>query len=382
MSSANEEYAPMHEQLSHRLIGYRVKAAREAAGYTQEQLAGILGLNDRQSVSDLENGKRKLQADELVLIADSFRREIDFFLDPFTVAGEAQFSWRATPELPEDSLDGFELRAGQWIGLLRWLREGEHVKSPLKFSLRLTIQSSFEEACSRAEELADQLNLGQIPAERLIEAVERELDIPVIFVDTLTTPEGYSISGATCHLEDLGVILINRNEPESRRFYDLAHELFHALTWDAMKPEHRESNSGHERGRTRRIEHLANNFGAALLMPTSALDQLIDKRQIHDTGHLAEVAAQLRVSPAALAWRLFNINWIDRPSCDALCQEPQRATLSGTPKRFSHSFVTMLHRAIDRGRLSARKAAKALGMSMPQLADLFAEHSLPAPFEL
>lgn len=372
----------MLEQLSHRLIGYRVRAAREAAGWTQERLANLLGLNDRQSVSDLENGKRKLQPDELVLISDSFGRELDFFLDPFAVAGEAQFSWRATPELPEDSLDGFELRAGQWIGMLRWLREGEQVKSPLKFSLRLTMQSSFEEACARAEELAAQLNLGPIPAERLIEAIERDLDIPVIFVDTLTTPEGYSISGATCHLEDLGVILINRNEPESRRFYDLAHELFHALTWDAMKPEHRESNSVQERGRHRRVEHLANNFGAALLMPTSSLDQLIDRRRIQDTGHLAEVAAQLRVAPVALAWRLFNLNWIDRRTCDGLCREPQRANLAGTPKRFSQSFVTMLQRAIDRGRLSARKAAKALGMSMPQLADLFAEHSLPAPFEL
>jgi antitoxin component of RelBE/YafQ-DinJ toxin-antitoxin module len=42
----------------------------------------------------------------------------------------------------------------------------------------------------------------------------------------------------------------------------------------------------------------------------------------------------------------------------------------------------MLHRAIDHGRLSARKAAKAMGMSLTQLVDLFAEHSLAAPYEL
>lgn len=372
----------MQEQLSNRLIGYRVRAAREAANWTQDQLANLLKLKDRQSISDLENGKRKLQPDELVLISDTLGQEIDFFLNPFVVAGEAQFSWRASSELSSESLDGFEVKAGQWIGLLRWLRENEQTPSPLKSTLRLTKRSTFEEACGRGEELAAQLELGLVPAERLIAAIERQLDIPVIFVDTLSTPEGHVISGATCHLEDMGVILINRNEPESRRLYDLAHELFHALTWDVMKPEHRESNAPDARGSHRRIEQLADNFAAGILMPASSLESLIDRRRIEDTSHLAEVAAQLRVAPEALAWRLFNLHWISREVCDRLRREHQRAALAGTPKRFSVSFAGMLHRAIDKGQLSARKAAKTIGLSMPQLADLFTEHSLSVPFEL
>ena len=356
----------MLEQLSNRLIGYRVKAARETVGWNQEQLADALGLNDRQSVSDIENGKRRLQADELVTLSDVLNRDIEFFLDPFAVAGEAQFSWRASNELPEAPLDDFELLAGQW--------------NPLKQSLRLTTDSTFEEAIARAEDLVQTLELGKVPAERLIECIERKLDIPVLFVDTVTTPEGYSISGATCHLQDLGVILINRNETEARRFYDLAHELFHALTWDAMRPEHRESNSLEARGRAKRIEQLANNFGAALLMPRASLEQLIDQRHIGDAGHLADVAHELRVSPAALAWRLFNMKVIDDATRQALQQEHQRPSTTGTPKRLSVNFVTMLHTAIDKGRLSVRKAAKALGMSLPQLAELFTEHSLSVPF--
>lgn len=373
----------MLKRLSHRLIGYRVKAAREAAGWNQDRLAVLLGLNDRQSVSDLENGKRRLLPDELVLLSDALERDVEFFLDPFVVAGEAQFSWRASPGVPQGNLDDFELRAGQWIGLLRWLREAEQVRtSPLKHSLRLTMQSSFEEAMARAEDLVVALELGKIPAERLIDSIEQDLDIPVLFVDTFSTPEGDAISGATCHLRDLGVILVNRNEGEARRFYDLAHELFHALTWDAMKPEHRESNAIEEHGRTRRIEQMANNFAAALLMPTASLEQLIDKRQLVDADHLADVAAQLRVAPAGLAWRLFNMKWIDAAAREALRHERQRAPVAVTPKRFSTAFVGILHRAIDRGRLSARKAAKTMGMSLSQLADLFTEHSLAAPFEL
>ena len=372
----------MVDRLSQKSMGFRVKHAREAKGWTQEQLTEALGLNDRQTVSDVENGKRALRPDELVRLTEVLDRDLDFFLDPFALAGEAQFSWRAAPEVPEENLDQFESKAGRFIGLLRWLRETEHgATNPLKHTLRLTAQSSFEDAQESGERLARMLDLGGVPAERLIERVEEHLDIPVLFVDTADPSEEHSISGATCHLDDLRVILVARNESEGRRFYDLAHELFHALTWDAMEPDHRESNSFEERVRVKRVEQLANNFAAALLMPRASLEHLLDRRRLSDVAHLAQAAAQLRVAPTALAWRLYNLKWIGDDVRRALMAERQRTSI-GTPKRFSPRFVEMLQRAIDRGRLSARKAAKAMEMNLSQLADLFGEHGLPVPFEL
>ena len=373
----------MLEKISQKLIGYRVKAAREAKGWTQDQLTQGLGLNDRQSVSDIENGKRGLRPEEMLALSDLLDRDIEFFIDPFAVAGEAQFSWRAAPEVPEDRLDGFELKAGQWIGLLRWLREQRDSRaSVLKRALRLSAQSSYEDAQERAESLVAELDLGAIPAEGLIDKIERELDIPVLFVDTIEADDGQSISGATCHLEDMGVILINRNENEARRFFDLAHELFHALTWDAMKPDHRESNSDEERVKGKRIEQLANNFAAALLMPRASLDKLIERDRLDDIAHLCEVAALLRVAPVTLAGRLFNLKLIGDDTRRGLSFETQRPSVSGPPKRFSPAFVKMLHEALDNGRLSARKAAKAMGLGLGGLTELFAQYDLTAPFEL
>ena len=373
----------LEKKISHKLIGSRVKAAREAKGWTQDQLTQALGFNDRQTVSDIENGKRALKPDEMLRLSDLLDRDIEFFIDPFAVAGEAQFSWRAAPEVPEDSLDGFELKVGQWIGLLRWLREQQDSRtSVLKRALRLSAQSSFEDAQERAEGLVAELDLGVIPAESLIDKIERELDIPVLFVDTVETDDGKSISGATCHLEEMGVILINRNETEARRVYDLAHELFHALTWDAMKPDYRESNSIEERNKVKRIEQLANNFAAALLMPRASLNKLIDGNRQDDIAHLCEVAALLRVAPVALAWRLFNLKLINDDTRRVLSQEKQRASVSGPPKRFCMSFVKMLREALENGRLSARKAAKAMGLGLGGLTELFAQYDFPAPFEL
>ncbi len=371
----------MREKLSQKLIGYRVKAARDARGWTQEQVAQGLGLNDRQSISDIENGKRALKPDELLQLSDLLDHDIDYFLDPFAIAGEANFSWRAPPEIAEDKLHAFELKTGRWIGLLRWLRaQQDNRPSVLKSTLRLSAQSSFEDAQECAESLSIELNLGIIPAEALLDKIENKLGIPVLFVDVVTMDHDKSISGATCHLEDMNVILINRHETEGRRFYDLAHELFHALTWDAMKPEHRESNAMEQRHKPKRIEQLADNFAAALLMPLTSIDQLIAHDRQHDIRHLSAVATRLRVTPLALAWRLYNLKRIDSDTREHLGK--QRAATGNPPQQFSIAFVRMLHDALEHGRVSARKVAKTMELELEDLTALFAEYDLAAPFEL
>ena len=58
---------------------------------------------------------------------------------------------------------------------------------------------------------------------------------------------------------ELDAVLISRREFAGRRHFDLAHELFHILTWDAMPPEH--SETARETGGNR-VEQLANTFAA------------------------------------------------------------------------------------------------------------------------
>lgn len=363
-------------------LGPRIKAVRESNGWTQAQLAKALGFKDRQTLSDIEIGKRSVKPTELVLISDLFDQDIGYFLDPFNIAGEAKFNWRASPQLPEKTLDDFESKAGRWIGLLRWLRSHNLKTNPLKLCLRLHPNSSFEQAQQRAQELIDIFDLGDVPARSLAQAIETKLDIPVMFVDTNTHRKMTCISGATCHLHDMSVILINRHEPAGRRHFDMAHELFHALTWDAMQPEHRESNCIEQRKGGKRIEQLADNFAAALLMPHATLKDLMTARTAPTIERLVSIANRLEVTPSALAWRLFNLKWIDEPTLQALKSQPGAQTGKVLPQRFSTHFVSLLHNAIDNGRLSARKARKALGMTPDDLESLFTEYSLPVPFEV
>jgi Zn-dependent peptidase ImmA (M78 family)/DNA-binding XRE family transcriptional regulator len=362
-------------------VGLRIKHARDLLNLTQEQVSAAMGFKDRQTLSDIENGKRSVKTDELERFADVLDQEYDYFLDPFTVVAEAQYSWRASPEVPEEVLDSFEARASGWVGMLRWLRaQAPAAQNPLGFALRLDMHSTFEQAQRSAELLAQQLQLGRVPALKLAQCIEQDLDIPVLFVDAETHLPRGSISGAACHLADLGVILVNRRESAVRRNFDLAHELFHSLTWERMKPEHRESNSTEARQRTKRVEQLADNFAAALLMPRASLDALIDPERQKDVKYLADVAVQLRVSVGALGWRLRSLGRIDEATREKLAKVRGAEPAGELPRPFSESFVKQLHVALDKGRVTARKAARTLSLSLQDLAQLFETYELSDPF--
>src|ERR671922_105144 len=97
---------------------------------------------------------------------------------------------------------------------------------------------------SRIKALREQRGQSQDDVARLFGFMERELGLLVLMVDPIK-----GVSGAACRLPDLDAVLINRREIAGRRHFDLAHELFHVLTWDAMPPEHMEEAADISRNR-------------------------------------------------------------------------------------------------------------------------------------
>lgn len=363
-------------------LGFRVAYARRKADLSQERLSETLGFADRQTLSSIENGERRVQPQELLKMSEALGRPLEWFLDPFVIAGEGDFSWRVAPKVSKDDLDIFEQETGAWIGLIRFLRRAMAKEDePFLPVLRIDSSSSYEYAIRLGEKVGVKLKLGDVPASNLIDRVESELDVPVLFFDG--RPATGDVSGAMCKMRELRVILINRNESPARRNFDLAHELFHALTWDALKPEHRESNApGNEKvnpGKSvaQRIERLADNFAAGLLMPSSVIDR-VDRSCCQDISYLAGVAKLLQVSNRALAFRLLNAKIIEKTVCDALVKRAPEKEPMVPPKRFSAKFVKLIHSGIDDGYVASRKVAKTLGLTLQELANLFEEHDLPS----
>ena len=59
----------------------RIIAAREAAGFSITEAAQKLGFKNYQTLSAIEKGLRKINAQELIRIARLYGRSLDYFLE-------------------------------------------------------------------------------------------------------------------------------------------------------------------------------------------------------------------------------------------------------------------------------------------------------------
>ena len=137
------------------------------------------------------------------------------------------------------------------------------------------------------------------------------------------------------------------------------------------------------------VERLANNFAAGLLMPRESLEprwKIFDGNDLR--GWLIKTASEYDVSPEALYWRLFNLKLLTQRQAEKV----DRTTLADhspiiqneatKPKRYSRNFTKTLHKTIDRGFLSVRKAAELLQCNIEDVQGLFASYDLPSSFDL
>lgn len=366
----------------HHSVAQRLKALREARAVTQEQLSQALGFKDRQTLAAIETGERRITPDELAAAASALGVTVDYVTDPYRLVGEGRFSFRAKG-VEVAVLDAFEQRAGRWIATYRQL-ERDRGSEPKRLALKLDLwkQSSFEDAAASAEELVCEWKLGDRPAEHLPGEMHQKLGALVLFVDA---PAG--ISGAASLVPGLSTILVNRQEPRGRRSFDLAHELFHVLTWDAMPPERIEPwivkpTKGN------RVEQLAENFAAALLMPRGTVTRLWEERgsaDLHDW--LNAIATELGVSAVALKWRLRNLEILTKG--DMLSINDDRLVANGDPQNagerpalFSREFAFRIHEALEGGHLSLRRAAGLLDLSIQDLEAVLADYGLSLSYEV
>lgn len=362
-------------------IRKRLVRLRESRSISQEVLSKAMGMNNRQSLAELESGNRAIQPQELMAAAQYFGVSHTYFTDPLELAGEASFSWRKSNTHDVTAIDNFEQKAGKWIATYRYL--GKLMNAPVNSSLTqidLTKNSTHDEAHIEGSNVANALELGDIPALKLASVLTEKLDILILYLDAET-----GISGAACRLGPLNTIMINRNEVPARRNFDLAHEFFHLLTWQTMPPE-RIEDADTNSPKKPKVEQLADAFAAGLLMPENSLLKYIRVKGVpsrDDVQWIKEAANHFRVSGPAMKWRLTSMGYFSAAVARKIRDTEIKVDLpDDKPKLFSEEFVKRLYWAIDNGELSVRKAADALRFNIDDLSELFSSYDLVAPFDL
>lgn len=341
----------------------RLKAARTASGLTLDKVATAIGLG-ASSLSEYENGHREPRLAQLRRLAELYQRSVVWFLEEGAPA-EPLVLWRNRPPEPEvaAATERRFLRLCEMLqNLERWC--GVETQCTLPCAAGSPQEFSRVQAEDLASRVLRQLSLGDRPALTLLPALEDECGVSVFHLPFEPTgTAACSLSEHTGH-----AILLNSGNVRWRRNFDLAHELFHLLTWQVFR-------QGENWDRpTEREEDLATAFASALLMPADPFLRAVDAMG-RDQGRLRyedvfEIARRFDVSHEAVLWRLKRLykrsseeTERDIQACRRLRPELElRPSDEDVPPERPAHFRVLVNRALRSGDISIGRAAEYLGV--------------------
>ena len=268
-------------------VGQRIRALRESLGWTQGELATRLE-RTQTAVSYWESGRRSLSLDDLVDVA----RILGVANSELLPDGPPRQQVPALLRAVADHVD-----AGQLAGQLeQFALQAQDLQQP---SVRWRIAPASPRDTADALLEAAGIVSPPVPVEDLV----RDCGVQILAWDL------QDIDGLVLELETGPVIWVNGDQARTRQRFTLAHELGHHLLRHAdtfhldLGGDLAPNATGGHPTYDWRVERAANEFAANLLMPASMV-----RRAAATVTDVAALAAQFKVSPAAMGFRLTALN--------------------------------------------------------------------------
>ena len=357
----------------------RALQAREAAGFSILEAAKLLGFRNYQTLSAIEKGSRKIGAHELSAMARLYGRSLDYFFQ-LEAQADPQPLWRkAVDAVPQEVERQFLLflenysKLEELLGLERRWRSIQR-----KYDRRDFASHGFDLVDQLAVEIRESLNLGSRPAPNLLNVLGNNLRFKILHL-----PLREGISGASVVDEKVGVgVLINERDVPWRRNFDLAHELFHIITWGVFP--HYEVGDGKTKTKP---EQYADAFASSLLLPK---DDLLKSLEEITTGNqmryvdIIELAKNYGVSTEAVLWRLVNLGKVDRSEVEKAKNNPELTKIDRTRRRglfgsviaskFPSRYISLACRCLIEGKISRGVFAKYLAIDRDDVDTTLRKH--------
>ncbi len=341
-------------------LGDRLRKIRESLGMKLTEAASNLGFSSYQILSNIEEGKRDVKASELQMFSKVYYSSIDRLLGYEETPTEAFFVWRNPPKDRKNEIEKDILSRCERYKLLESLLD---LKPKEKFiNVEIEDISTHHKVRKLASEVSKLLGLGRRPAFTLHKVLEQEYGIKILFY---SFDEGSSVSTINPQLGS--VIVINNEEAPWRQNFDLAHELFHLITWQAVVLSQSYSDEEYSDD----IEKKANTFASALLLPEEEvrmeiLDRIEKSKQVMYSDAV-DIAIEFGVSTQALIYRLFHLGLIQSfEKADEIAKDFELLQISNEKrkkiweKRESEQFVALAIRCLRKGLISRGKFAEML----------------------
>ena len=265
-------------------VGQRIRAIREALGWTQGELATRLQ-RTQTAVSYWESGRRSLSLDDLVDAA----RVLGVATSELLPDGPGRQPVPALLRAVADHVDASQL-ANQLEDFA--LHAEDLPRPPIRWRIPPASPRDTADALLEAADITS----PPVP----IRALVRDCGVQILAWDF------QDIDGLVLELDAGAVIWVNEEQAPTRTRFTLAHELGHHLLRHAdtfhldlggdLAPN---ATGGGHPAYDWRAERAANEFAANLLMPAAMVRQ--SASALTDVGALAST---FKVSPAAMGFRL------------------------------------------------------------------------------
>jgi len=353
-------------------IAKRLKIAREAIGYTLQRAAHESGIGD-SSISEFENAKREPKFSHLSKLAEAYKKSVEFFLTDAAIV-ESIMLWRQQPRSEQEGKKveaEFRQLCEQYHRLELCIGQTTNARLPVP-DVTKPEDFGYREAGLLAEKTHREFSLGDVPSASLKRVLEERYCVKIFHLDF----QGSAISIKSPVFGP--AVLLNKANKEWRRNFDLAHELFHLLTWDIFRKT--DTPTGEP---TDLEEKLANAFASRLLLPTDSVKERIEaamsRQGTISFEALDEIAREFGVSLDALLWRML---YLYRKSADDIQEYVEKAKeskpkrperLSDEPDELPERYCTLALKALRDGKLSLMQFAKYMGISYKKAQEYLTE---------
>jgi XRE family transcriptional regulator, fatty acid utilization regulator len=287
----------MRENQTHLSIqlGQRLREQRERLKLTLADVSAKTGVGV-SSLSEFENEKREPTLSQLKKLAAGMGTDVAQLLSTGVLRVQT-VRWREKPTNAEEIEARFLKLCRQYRDLERWTDE----ERPAQLRKAERFPATWSEAAALARQVQGEMQLGDRPGLTLQRKLEGEYGLKTFNLHF--EPSGTAACTAD---RDYGLaVLLNSLSSRARRTFDLAHELFHLLTWETTSSQSHETE-----------EKLADCFAAALLLPETLLREAVARRIKREhriaVANICELAKDFGVSIDAFVWRMHNVyGWRD-----------------------------------------------------------------------
>ncbi len=352
-------------------LASRLRQARGSLGLSLMEAAKRLGFSNYQTLRSIETGERAIKVTELSRFSKVYFFSMSKLLGMSETKPAEGFLWR-NPPAAENKKKQVEAELSyrcEHYRILERLLNQEVYRGFLDVSVADTRTNN--DINNLAERCRNLLGLGNRPAFTLLKVLEQDFGVKVLFY---SLSEG---SSASMVHPDLGaVIIINSDEAPWRRNYDLAHELFHLITWKAIPQEDLKK----DRGFFDDVEKKADRFSSMILLPEQEIRREISKRI--ETEHqltysdLTDIAIEFGVSAVALLYRLAYLRFIKWEEADDLAKDEgllklskRRRSQEWGPPPVSERFYSLAIRCLRKGLISRGKFVEMVGIDRSDIDD-------------